>query len=175
MLVEQARHAAVGLDAIAARPKGGHEAQRAEAPGEIQALRAEEREKQVERVGEARRAQVKAVGIAQLERHPQEKPVGVRADLAHQPQRLAVRADEDMLAVVEVDAVYAHAARAAAQAARGFEDRYADAALGEGDRGSESGPAGADDRGAAQAVTQVRHAIQSLRIGVSAVRWSSTR
>jgi hypothetical protein len=24
-------------------------------------------------------------------------------------------------------------------------------------------------------VTQVRHAIQSLRIGVSAVRWSSTR
>jgi hypothetical protein len=46
--------------------------------------------------------------------------------------------------------------------------------LREGDRCSESGPATADNRDATQAVTQVRHAIQSLRIGVSAVRCLST-
>ncbi len=175
MLVEQPRHTAVGLDAKAARPERNQEAQRGQALSEIRAPRAQQRGEQIERVGEPRRAQVKAVGVAQLEGEAKQELVRIGADLAHQPQRLAVRADQDVLAVVEIDAIYAHAARAAAQAARSFEDRGADAALREGDRSSESGPAGADDRGAAQAVTQVRHAIQSLRIGVSAVRWSSTR
>ena len=130
---------------------------------------------QIEWVGEPRRAQVKAVDIAQLERQAQKKLVRVGADLAHQAQRLAIRADQDVLAVVEVDSVEGHAPRPAPKAAGGFEDGYADALLREGDRSSESGPAGPDNRDATQAVTQVRHAIQSLRIGVSAVRWSSTR
>jgi len=111
----------------------------------------------------------------QLEWQAQKKLVRVGADLAHQPQRLAIRADQDVLAVVEVDSVDGDAPRPTPQAARGFENRYAKAALREGDRSSESGPAAADNRDATQAVTQVRHAIQSLRIGVSAVRWSSTR
>ena len=175
VLVEQPRDAAIGQHAEIPRAQRNQEARRAKRLGEGQLSRAEQRGEQIERVGEPRRPQVKSVGVAQLERQPQEKRARVGADLEHQAQRLAIRADKDVLAVVEVDAVYAHAARAAAQAARGFEDRYADALLGEGDRGSESGPAGADDRGAAQAVTQVRHAIQSLRIGVSAVRCSSTR
>ena len=110
--------------------------------------------------------------VAQLERQPREQALGVGADEPHQPQRLGVGADQDVLAVVEVDAVDRHAPRAAAQAARGFEDRDRVPALRQRHGGGEARPAGADDRYAA---THVRQAIQSLRIGVSATRCASTR
>jgi hypothetical protein len=175
VIVEQRGDAAVGIDAKLADPKRNHEAQRAEALSEIQARGAQKRGEQVERIGKPRRAQVKAVGEAQLQGQAKQELVRICADLPHQAQRLAIRANQDVLPVVEVDAVYAHAARAAAQAARSFEDRYGDTVFCERDRCGEARPAGADDGDAAQAVTQVRHAIQSLRIGVSAVRCSSTR
>ncbi len=192
VIVEQPGDAPVGLDAKFAGPKRSHEAQRAETLSEIRPHCAEQRKQQVERVGESRRAQVKAVGKAQLEGHAKQKLVRVGADPPHHPQRLAIGADQDVLAVVEVHAVYAHAPGAAAQAARGLENGYGDAALGERDGCGEARPAGADDSYAIQSRPLTlalsprgegkllsgdpgpRHAIQSLRTGVSAVRCLST-
>src|SRR5712691_8900333 len=150
VIVEQPGDAAVGRDAELAHPKRRHKAQRAETLSEIQSLSAEERREQIERVGESRRAQVKAIGKAQLEGHAKQKLVRVGADPPHYPQRLAIGADQDVLAVVEVHAVYAHAPGAAAQAARGLENGYGDAALGERDGCGEARPAGADDSYAIQ-------------------------
>ena len=126
---------------------------------------------QVQRGRQRRRPQPEAGGVAQLERQPHEQPLGIGAYEPHQPQRLAVRTDQDVLAVVEVHAVQRYAARAATEAARRLEDRHRQAAFGQRRRGGQARPAGADD---GYAATHVRQAIQSLRIGVSATRWAST-
>jgi len=62
-------------------------------------------------------------------------------------------ADQYVLAVVEVGSVDAHAASAPPRL-REASKTVTRRLLSERDRSSESGPAGADDRGAAQAVTQ---------------------
>ena len=110
--------------------------------------------------------------MTELQGQPREQRVRVGTHAAHEAQRLGVSTDQDMLAVVEVDAVHRDAPRPAAEAPGGFEDGDRNAARGEDDRGGEAGPARADDR---YAPTHVRQAIQSFRIGVRAMRCVSTR
>ena len=80
---------------------------------------------------------------AQRERQPAEQPGGVdgRMHGAHQRQRLPVRAEEHVLAVVELDAVDDDAARAAPQRSRLLDDRHRKAGIGERDRRGASRPA----------------------------------
>src|SRR2546427_599383 len=66
-------------------------------------------------------------------RPAKQRLVGGGPDPPHHPQRLAIGADQDVLAVVEIHAVYAHAPGAAAQAARGLENGDGNPALGERD------------------------------------------
>jgi hypothetical protein len=73
---------------------------------------------------------VKAIGESQLERRAAEEFPGIRADLAHQRERLAVGANQDVLAVIEVRAVDGDSPRAPAEISRRFE--YADGNAGVG-------------------------------------------
>ena len=99
--------------------------------------------------------------------------LGVGADLAHQGQRLAIGAEQDVLAVVQRAAVDVDAAGAAAEGAAGFEQGGVDAGCRQFDGGGDARPAAADD-GDLHAKAQVFQAIQSLRTGVSAMRWCRT-
>lgn len=131
--------------------------------------------------------------------------IRIGADLAHQMQRLAVGADEEVLAVVEIDLLDRDTAGAAAERAASktltWMARSASATAaaspaqpapmiatrcGEGAgekragrviaRASSLHPARlAAFAGTVQALTQVFHASHSLRIGVSAMRCASTR
>ncbi len=132
-----------------------------------------------------RRAQRQAVRRDEMQRRAFERGVEVDLETLQQRQRLAIRADQDVLAVVERDLPSVrgdprHAPRAAAERARSLEQRDVHAGIGEMRGGREPGPASADDgdalRGRAHrpGATHVRHAIHSLRIGVSEMRWFST-
>ena len=69
------------------------------------------------------------------------------------------------------------APRASSELAARFEQMHSVTGAGALRGGGAAGPAGADDgdaQGRRHAETQVFHAIQSLRSGVSAMRWCST-
>ena len=78
-----------------------------------------------------------------------------------------------MLAVVQIQAMVAHASRPPAELRRGLEQRDRHLLLGQGDRGRKTGPTAADD-GNRQLNTQVRQASHSLRNGVSETRCCRT-
>ena len=119
-----------------------------------------------------------AVGILQRQWQAPQQRARVGADLAHQRQRGLVGADQDVLAVVQ--RLPAHMHRAGPAAGLGCHLEHLDrvSGLARVDRRRDAGPAGADD-GHAQGIQRprqwVRHAIHSLRSGVSEVRWCSTR
>ena len=123
-----------------------------------------------------------AVLVEQRQRLALQHRVGIDADAAHQPERGGVGADQDVLAVVEPvgriaagRALGGQAARAPAGLRRHLEDRHRVAGLDRGDRCRQPGPARADDGDAAHRPRQlVFIAIQSLRTGVSEMRWCST-
>ena len=102
--------------------------------------------------------------------------------MSNQGERIAIRAQQQMLAVVEGCAVEYHAAGPATQRLRGLEHGDGNAGGGQGHGGREACPTAADYGDIAlgcpcghQARTQVFQAIQSLRTGVNAMRWCSTR
>ena len=145
----------------AAPPQGRHEAQCSDlfrnrnAAGEQQA-------------GQAG-AECEPARVSDLQRQPQQGCVGY-ADGAHQREELGVGADEDVLPVVELVALRDHSPGAAAGQRAGLEHGRGDAALGKRDGGGHPGITGPHDgntRG--YAVTQVFHAIQNFRSGVSDV------
>ena len=94
-----------------------------------------------------------------------------------QPKDFGFGAEEQMLAVVEEGAAIFHATRAAAGRAIGLVEAHRVAAASEAYRRGEAGVARAHHRDAPGDVhpfTHVFQAIQSLRSGVRAMRWSST-
>ena len=109
--------------------------------------------------------------VADLERQAKERLAG-HADGAHQLIERCVRADQDVLAVVELLALRLNAPRTTAGNASRLEDDDAHAALGQRYGGGHAGVARTDDRYAA---IQVRQAIHNLRSGVSDVRRDRTR
>ncbi len=73
----------------------------------------------MQRSGQAGGDEIHAVAagrIAHLQRQPQQALLRVDADGAHQTQGFAIGAEQDVLAVIERDAVDLDRARAAAQA-----------------------------------------------------------
>ena len=90
---------------------------------------------------------------------------------------LAVCADQDVQAVVEICPVRYDASRASTEYLCRFEYRYRDIVCCQHGRGCHACPAAADDGNARcaavraiHALNQVRHAIHSLRIGLSVAR-----
>ena len=112
--------------------------------------------------------------MVEFQRKPLQQLLRVITHLFDQAQRFAIGADQDVLAVVQVQTVDFDAARASAELSGGFEYGDIDALGCQFDRCRQSGPAAADDRDL-QPLIQVRQAIHNLRIGVSDVRWLSTR
>src|SRR5262249_20295133 len=82
-------------------------------------------------------------------------------------KELLVRADQDVLAVVERLALRYDAPRAASRDRSGLEHGHRDSAFHQSDRGGHSRVTRSDN---GYAVTQVLHAGQNLRSGVSEVR-----
>ena len=112
--------------------------------------------------------------MIQFEWKPPQQFFRISAHFLDQAQRFAIRANEDVLTVVEVQTVDFDASRASAELPRRFEHGDVHALGCQFDRGRQTGPAAANDRDL-QPLIQVRQAIHSLRIGVSDVRWLSTR
>ena len=134
-----AREAEAGLLHAAHEAHGGHPC------AEGQAARREQCGGEVQRRGQARRGEPHAAGKHQAERVAREQLVGIRADQAHQAQQLGVGPDQDVLAVVERQAVRLDAAGAPSQGARRLEHRDGMAAGRQFRGGRHAGVAGADD------------------------------
>jgi hypothetical protein len=148
-----------------------HEANGAQAFADRDFAQREQAAEQPERRGQPQRAQREAVRVAQLERHAQHR-IRRNADEPHQPEQLGVRADQDVLSVVQVAAVRVHAPRPPSRDRTCLEDDDALARGSQSDRRGHAGVASADDR---YAVIQVFQEIQNLRKGVNEVRCVSTR
>ena len=148
-----------------------HEAQRAEPLGKRYAFRAEQAGGEAERRRQPPAAQAEIAGVAHFQRVAQQR-FGRHADDAHEPQELGIRADKDVLAVVELVILGHYAPGAPAGHRSRFEHRHPDATLGERDAGRHAGVTAADDR---YARIHVFQAIQNLRTGVSDVRCARTR
>ena len=146
-----------------------------EAIGPVQAARAQQPEREVQRRGQARVLQMKAVDVANRHRQRFEHR-GRDAHLAHQLQCLLVSTDQDVLPVVDVAVLARHHPRATAEHAASLE--HGDSHFlrsGQRDRAGEARIAPADDRDLRfHARNQVVPASQILRSGVSEVRRSST-
>ena len=124
--------------------------------------------------------QPEAIGIVQLQRQSQQVALEVDADALHQAERGGIGADQDVLTIVEGATIEPDPACPSAQGGCGLEQLDPRAALAERDCCGQSGPAATDHgdprrpRLWHQARTQVDQASQSLRKGVSEVRWCST-
>ncbi len=130
--------------------------------------------KQRRRHGYVRRAHEELAGEFEAQRRALEQGIGIGADGAHQAQGFGIGADQDVLAVIDFEALDPRGAGAAAEGARGFEDVDPMARGGQFDGSGQAGVSGADD-GNGQASHQVRPASQSLRSGGREMRWCSTR
>ena len=167
------RHVVRKVETIAAQTCD--EAGSREALGKGDAARGQEAAREAERLGQPQPPEIELGGVADLERHAQQRVLR-HAYRAHHPVELGIGADQDVLAVVEFRALTHHAARATAGHRARLEHRDAHTASGERDRRGHAGIAGSHD---CYAATQVRHAIQNLRSGVSEVRrvrtWKPSR
>jgi len=186
---------------IAMQPRD--ELRREKALAKIKTLGHEEPTEEMQRGGQRHGLEAKAVGGTKLERKPRQHPIGIDADKPHESEGLGIGTDEDVLAVVERDAVELDATRPPAEEARGLDHRDLGAAFGKRHRGGKAGPTGADHRDSprgpraaalppihgsgsnadartvtagrgAYAFAQVFHAIHSLRSGVRETLRSST-
>ena len=125
-----------------------------------------------------RQSQSRASGILQRQRHAQQPRRRVGADHSHQFERCAVRADQDVLAVVQIMAGHTHRSGAPTGLCRHLEDLYLMAGQTGMHCSGNAGPSCTDDGDAPRRQWPrqlVRQAIHSLRTGVSEVRWCSTR
>ncbi len=128
----------------------------------------------------AGQAQARAVRGDQCQRHAQQQLLRVRPDAAHQRQRGAVGADQDVLAIVQCDAVAViDAAGAAPELRRHFDQGHVMPRRCGGHGCGDAGPAAADHGHAAPGGGQrsrqcVCIAIQTLRSGVNVTRWCRT-
>ena len=131
-----------------------------------------------------------AVGIDQAQAGAQEALASSTPTACIKRSVSRVGADADVLAVVEHQASAFELARASAQLRRHLEERYLRTRSAGFDRSRQARPAAADDADPAPRLSGdanlasplhqcprqfVRMAIHSLRSGVSAVRWCSTR
>lgn len=80
-----------------------------------------------------------------MQRPPVEEFIRIGADLTHERQRIAVGAEQDVLAVVELVAVYLDAPSPATENAAGFEQRRFSAGSSQLDGGCNARPAATDD------------------------------
>ena len=99
--------------------------------------------------------QPRAIGVGQRQRQTQQQALRLGAHQPHQPQRFAVSAYEDVLAVVCHDLAaigqqQGHGARAPAAAAAGLKHAHCQAALRRPHRRRQPGPARANDGNAPQ-------------------------
>ena len=122
-----------------------HEARCRDALAPRRAARGEQTRRKVERRRQRRRFQAEAPVHAPVERQSHERVVGIRVQRAHETQRLAVSADEDVQAVVERDVVHDDASRAASKMGSGFVNGDRNAGVRERHRGGHAGVAAADD------------------------------
>ena len=102
----------------------------------------------IERCRQLRQGQPETTGTNDLQRPALEQQFRIGADLAHQRQRFAIGAEQDVLAVVERASVDFHRTRPATWYTAGFKQRHCSTAPGQFDGRSQPGPAGADDRDA---------------------------
>ena len=114
---------------------------------------------------------MESFGVAQLERQAKQEGTGIRAHLSHQAEQRRVRADEDVLAVVERAPPGVHPPSSAPGDRTAFEYGDANAALRERNCRRNAGVARPNN---GYVRSQVEIAIQNLRTGVSEVRWLST-
>ncbi len=168
-------------------------AHRRPAIAQRQMLREQNRRRQMKRCRQGRRdirrdAAGQAAEAAQRERQPLQDALACRNAMQpiDQRQRGAVRADQEVLAVVAGNAVDRDGAGASTQRRGLLVERHVDATIGEPHRRRAAGPAAADHRDARRwlctrcvgtaphAARAVFQAIQNLRSGVRAMRWSST-
>jgi hypothetical protein len=124
--------------------------------------------------------QAPPVSVDEGQRAAQEGVAFGHTDVAQQAKGLDVGADTDVLPVVEHGAARNHVAGAAAGLRRHLEQGHMGAAADRFDRRRQPRPAGADHsdaraaRGHYRPRQFVRMAIQSLRNGVSEMRWCRT-
>ena len=134
----------------------------------------------VERAGPVGHHQSFAIRELQGQRHAQQHAVGIDANPSHQRQRLGIRTDEDMLAVVQncIAAVwhaYFDSSGAAAQCAGGLKHRYTMPRPRGADGCGHTGPARADNRDfQSHPKACTFQASQNLRTGVRRTRWCNT-
>ena len=146
--LQQFGHRAIVVQLPAHRPHGGGKAHQGQLVGALQTFGAQQGPGQVQRCGQARRQKIHAIGvrrIAHLQGQGEDQLGRVLARELDQAQGFRVRAQQDVLAVVEHGLFPFDAARAAAQGARRLEHghRVAGARQFHGRRAA--GPAGADD------------------------------
>ena len=106
----------------------------------------------------------------------QQQVLGLQAQAAHELQGVAVSADEDVLAVVQRQALVLNAPGPPAQLGRGLQEPHMPALLGGTNGSRQARPAAAHDGESAQKRPSacIFQASQSLRAGVRATRWVST-
>ncbi len=190
--LDQARSLSLFAQPVARRPVGPHNpptrTQPRQQPDERRAVGPrkpsgrQQRGCEVPRCGKPGRAQGGAVGVDQLKRPTIEGAVQGHAEFIEQRRRRRVGPDQQVLAVVQRVRLCAQVkhetARATAQFTAGFQQEHVMAVAHAGGGRRAAGPSRTDD-GDAQpgrhADTQVFQAIQSLRSGVSAIRWCRTR
>ena len=154
-----------GAPGTQAQPDRGESLAGRESRGE------DDRGGEVQRRRQARRREAEPVGIADLEGEALQVGPG-RSHGPHERERFAVGAQEEVLPVVERLAAVLDAPGPSAGGPVRIEQRDPSAPADQIDRCGDAGPAGADDADvkSGHVVTQVFHAIQNLRIGVSDTR-----
>lgn len=113
MLGQHRGHGHILCEAVSARANGAHETDDPQAIRQRHPARPEQTRRDVQRRGKPRCAQAKASRDLERERHAQQCHVGRHPDRAQQAKGLAVRADQDVLPVVDVDSVERRAPRPA--------------------------------------------------------------
>ena len=130
--LQQFGHAAVVVQAPVHPARAGGKARQRQLVRARQAAAAPQRRQQMQGRRQAGGDEFHAVAagrIAHLQRQPQQALARIDADGAHQAQGFAIGAEQDVLAVVQRDAVALDRARASARDARGFEYRDVETAL----------------------------------------------
>ncbi len=146
--VEQGSDGERGIAMETLAPQTAHERDRRLPIGPRPSPGAKERDREVQRRGKPRRDQPENAGFVEAQ-GPAVEQVVLRAGAvygAHERERLRVRAEQDVLPVIDGGAVGLDATRASAEAARGFEYRDRKPRGGKCHGGGEASVATADDR-----------------------------
>ena len=99
----------------------------------------------IERRGQAGQGEAKAGVVDDLQRPAVEEFIGIGADPAHQRQRVAIGAEQDVLAVVELAAIDLDALSPPTEHTAGFEQRRFSTSRSQFDSGGNARPAATND------------------------------